>query len=431
MFKSFRGGIRFESVKNEAKKRDIMRIDDVPELYISLKQDTILSRELTEIGSKILKFQPIAVPTENYGVPTYSPVSGVITDIREMPHYSGNVKTIVIKNDGEYKECQLEKISTDDMEPLDIIELAQRSAIPGPNMYSRPEYMRLLRMRHRGSKTLVCNVAENEAYLGHATRTAIEYASDMVDGLKLMMRAVGAQKGIIAITFGQTELISTVRRELAARGKNFGIRYAVIADKYPAHDRMSKIFGDMDITMQQSSFPAGVTTPFACVSLSHAAKTGEPVTSRYVTVAGSGLNRDIVVDAMIGTPISKLIQLAGMKENLNAVIAGTAMTGVGLSSVDEIGLIRSVDCILAFEETTEFVRNDDCIHCGRCATVCPQGLAPSAIVSYIKEGNIKTARDMGLEHCRLCGCCSYICPGRMELTHIMEKGRKLSKSRKG
>ncbi len=429
MFKSFRGGIRFESVKNEAKKRDIMRFDDVPELYISLRQDTILSKELTEIGSEVLRYQPIAVPTETFGVPTYSPVSGIVTDIRETTHYNGEkIKTIIIKNDGEYREFPLETVSVEDMEPLDIIELAQRAAIPGPNMYSRPEYMRLLRMRHRDSRTLVCNVAENELYLGHATRVAVEYTAELVDGLKLMMRAVGAQKGIIAATFGQSELISTLRHELASRGKDFGIRIAEITDKYPAHDRMSKMFQDMDMSLKTGGFQAGVTTPFACVALARAAKDGIPVVRRPVTVAGSGLNRDIVVDAMIGTPISKLLQAAGMKENINAVIMGTTMTGAAIASTEDIGIIRSVDSILAFEEATDFPRNDDCIHCGRCASVCPQGLAPSAIAEYVKEGSIKTAIDMGLKHCRLCGCCSYICPGRMELTQIMEKGRKLAKS---
>lgn len=431
MFKSFRGGIRFESVKNEAKKRDIVPVQDVSEVYISLKQDTILSKEITKIGSRVLKYQAIAVPTENYGVPTYSPVSGEVVDIVEMPHHSGkNVKTIVIKNDGQYEEAPLEILSTDDMEPLEIIELAQRAAIPGPNMYSRPEYMRLLRMRHRGSKTLVCNIAENEPYLGHSTRTAIEHISDVVTGLKLMMRAVGAVKGVIAVTYGQSELISVIKKELKQRGKDFGIRYAEVSDKYPAHDRMSKMFGEIDIKWGQVNIPAGVTTPFACLSLARASQLGIPVVSRYVTVAGSGVNRDIVVEAMIGTPISKLLQMAGIREELNAVIVGTAMTGAAIPSTENMALVRTVDSILGFEETTDFLRSDDCIHCGKCAAACPQGLAPSAIASYIEQNDIGTATHMGLNECRLCGCCSYVCPGRMELTQIMEKGRKMAKSRK-
>ncbi len=431
MFKSFRGGIRFESVENEAKKRDTVPVLDVNDVYISLKQDTILSKEITKIGSRVLKYQAIAVPTENYGVPTYSPVSGEVVDICEMPHHSGkNVKTIVIKNDGQYEEAPLEVLSTDNMEPLDIIELAQRAAIPGPNMYSRPEYMRLLRMRHRSSKTLVCNIAENEPYLGHSTRAAIEHMNELVTGLKLMMKAVGAQKGIIAVTFGQSELIGVIKSELKARGRDFGIRYAEVSDKYPAHDRMSKMFGEMDIRRGQVNIPAGVTTPFACISLARAAKLGVPVISRYVTVAGSGVNRDIVVEAMIGTPISKILQTAGIREELNAVIVGTAMTGVAIPTTENAALVRTVDSVLAFEETTDFIRSDDCIHCGKCASVCPQGLAPSAIAAYIQHDDIKTASKLGLELCRLCGCCSYICPGRMELTQIMEKGRKMAKSRK-
>ena len=79
---------------------------------------------------------------------------------------------------------------------------------------------------------------------------------------------------------------------------------------------------------------------------------------------------------------------------------------------------------MALAETTEFSRADDCIHCNRCGKVCPEGLSPSQICEYLLQGDQKEAESLGLKDCRLCGCCTYICPGRVELTEILKNGKK-------
>ena len=87
-------------------------------------------------------------------------------------------------------------------------------------------------------------------------------------------------------------------------------------------------------------------------------------------------------------------------------------------------VLRCMGSLLSLVETTDFSRSDDCIHCGRCGSVCPQGLSPSFLCEYVRQENLAEAKLLGLEKCKLCGCCTYICPGRVEITEILKQGKK-------
>lgn len=428
MFRSFQGGIRFHSLENEAKKYEIMRIDDAPRLWVSLRQEGIVCRSQVEIGSRVLRYQPIAVPERSYGGVIYSPVSGTVVGVEAAPHpFVGTVDAIVIDNDGKMEEmpCTPEQ-NAEALQPLDLIEIAQRAAIPGPKQYSRPEYMRLLKMRHNGVQTLVCNVAETAPFSGHMIRVTLEHTDQVLRGLLLLMRAAGARRGVFAVTSGESKTISALRHAVAACPEETQrlLHIAQVADKYPAADRMKEMFAERDLSFGEKPVEAGVTTPFACLSMARAVEEGVPVTEIPITVSGTSAGSRRVVQAPIGTPLSLLLERLGYTgEDRNTLVLGGAMNGIALGD-ENYTVLRCMGSLLSLVETTDFSRSDDCIHCGRCGSVCPQGLSPSFLCEYVRQENLAEAKLLGLEKCKLCGCCTYICPGRVEITEILKQGKK-------
>ena len=74
-----------------------------------------------------------------------------------------------------------------------------------------------------------------------------------------------------------------------------------------------------------------------------------------------------------------------------------------------------LDCNLHGEERA-------CINCGYCTDICPVDLMPSFIMKALQADDIEEALDLGMLDCCRCGLCSYTCPSKIELAHILSQG---------
>ncbi len=63
-----------------------------------------------------------------------------------------------------------------------------------------------------------------------------------------------------------------------------------------------------------------------------------------------------------------------------------------------------------------------CINCGYCTNICPVDLMPSFIMKALYSDDIEDALNYGILDCCRCGLCSYTCPSKIELTHILSEG---------
>lgn len=76
---------------------------------------------------------------------------------------------------------------------------------------------------------------------------------------------------------------------------------------------------------------------------------------------------------------------------------------------------KELDCNLHGEERA-------CINCSYCSKICPVDLMPSFIMKALHADDIEDALELGLLDCCRCGLCSYTCPSKIELTHILSQG---------
>ena len=58
------------------------------------------------------------------------------------------------------------------------------------------------------------------------------------------------------------------------------------------------------------------------------------------------------------------------------------------------------------------------------------GLQPLNLYRYVNAGMKEELQRLNLEDCMECGCCSYVCPGRLPLVETFKAGKKLLKEGK-
>src|SRR5690606_25754359 len=107
---------------------------------------------------------------------------------------------------------------------------------------------------------------------------------------------------------------------------------------------------------------------------------------RIVTVAGDTLSQPQNVLALLGTPVSAVLDACGFApQRQQRVIMGGPMMGFTLPDLS-VPIVKTTNCILAptAEELPAAAEEMDCIRCSACADACPASLLPQQLLWYSK-----------------------------------------------
>ena len=183
----------------------------------------------------------------------------------------------------------------------------------------------------------------------------------------------------------------------------------------------------LGVELPKSKLPmeAGVVVQNVSTALAvyEAVVAARPLIERAVTITGA-VSRPCNLRARIGTPCTELIEQAGGPSDATArVIMGGPMMGLALATAD-VPTMKSTSGILLIEhgDLVDYELNP-CIRCSRCEMHCPAGLATARICLGVELGRIETAERLHVLECIECGCCSYVCPARRPMTHLMRLGK--------
>lgn len=144
-----------------------------------------------------------------------------------------------------------------------------------------------------------------------------------------------------------------------------------------------------------------------------------PLIHRVVTVAGETLAQQQNVLALIGTPISDLLNACGFQpEPQQRIIIGGPMMGFAIADWS-VPVVKTTNCILAPTENELGAASEemDCIRCGACADACPASLLPQQLLWYSKAKDQDKLAEYNLSDCIECGACAYVCPSEIPLVH--------------
>ena len=162
----------------------------------------------------------------------------------------------------------------------------------------------------------------------------------------------------------------------------------------------------------------------------------EPLFRHVITVTGEAVKEPSNFIARDGTSFSELVEAAGgIKDGVvpKKVISGGPMMGIAVGSLDVpitkttngITVLAQDDVELAEKKMTA------CLHCGRCTTVCPNGLMPQMMADAAAVGDYERYEKKlyGLD-CISCGSCTYICPAKRPLTQTFKQTKAEIMARK-
>jgi electron transport complex protein RnfC len=243
-----------------------------------------------------------------------------------------------------------------------------------------------------------------------------EYTEDVILGAKLLAKACGAEKIIIAIEANKLEALRKMR---ALAGSN-AIEVVTLGVKYPAGGEKQLIKAVLDREVPSHGLPAqcgvlvhNVGTAWA---VAKACRYGQPLIERVITVTGDGVKEPANYLVRIGTPIKDIIAAAGgFVGEPGKVIAGGPMMGLAQFNLDA-PIVKGVSGILVLSD--KVAKEFDpmpCIKCARCVDVCPVYLMPVTIEKFAMNAMWDEAEDYGAMDCIECGCCTYICPSKRGL----------------
>ena len=360
----------------------------------------------------------------------HSPVSGTVREIAVRPTPRGASRCIVIENDGrDDPATPAAPVGWRAMQGTALVELLAAAGIAGLGGAAFPTATKLAMARAAGVELLLLNGAECEPWICCDAALMRERAADVVLGAQVMLAAAGAQHCVIAIEDDKSDAIAEI--ESAARAATDGrIEVRVLPAVFPLGAEGPLVTAVTGREVPHDGWPPQVGV--VCQNVGTAAavarlvRAGRPVTSRIVTVTGSGVTRPANVEACIGTPVAQLVAVCGgyTGEDVRR-IAGGSLTGRSFDG-DDVPVTKGTNCILLASGADLPARGPEmpCIRCGDCATVCPAGLLPQQLHVAARADDSTALTRFGLRACIECGCCDYVCPSAIPLTARFRAARE-------
>ena len=89
-------------------------------------------------------------------------------------------------------------------------------------------------------------------------------------------------------------------------------------------------------------------------------------------------------------------------------------------------VLKNNNALLAFDESQTVVEPEHpCIRCGRCMQNCPYHLMPRQIEKAYESENIAMLQKLKVMLCMECGCCSFVCPAKRNLTFTNKMAKQM------
>lgn len=377
---------------------------------------------IVKAGDTVKVGQKIAEAGGYVSSPIYASVSGVVGKPEEYLRSDGRkVAAIRIASDGLMTPAEVTPPVVEDADSL--IAAVRESGVVGLGGAGFPTAVKLDAVKKNIIDTVVINGAECEPYITGDTRTMLDNADLVKEGVDLFRRhfaPFGVKSYVFGIENNKREAIDRLT-ELFAPYSDVSVvtlpsTYPQGAEKILIHNTVKRVVPEGKLPADVGVVVINVTT---LAEIARYVKTGMPLVSRTVTVDGSAIASPANLTVPIGTPLRDLVEAVGGAEDIGKVLFGGPMMGLPASNLDE-PTTKTTGAVTVLTRRDSIKRDSTaCIHCGRCVAACPMRLNPTAFSKALniesKEEKVARLQEYKIGLCMECGCCSYVCPAARPL----------------
>ncbi len=432
---TFSGGIHPYDGKDISKDKPMKEILPKGDLVYPLSQHIgAPAKAIVAKGDHVLTGQKIAEAGAFVSAPIYATVSGTVKAIEPRRVVTGdNVMSIIIENDGLYEEVEYPAVKPlDEMSKEEIVERIKEAGIVGMGGAGFPTFIKLSPKEPEKIEYVIANCAECEPYLTSDYRRMIEEPEKLVEGLKISLRLFDNARGILAVEDNKPDCIEILKNLTKDEPR---ISVKALKTKYPQGAERQLIYAATGRQINSSMLPADagciVNNVDTVVAIYHAVTKGKPLMNRIVTVTGDAIAdpRNFIV--RIGTNYHELIEEAGgFKKEPAKIVSGGPMMGFAIFNLD-VPTTKTASALLCLtEDAVSVMEPSACINCGRCVEACPSRIVPRLLADYAENYNEEAFLSHDGMECCECGCCSYVCPAKRQLTQAIKSMRKMQLAKK-
>ncbi len=439
---TFRGGVHPKDHKDLSRKAALRVFDAKGEMVFPLAQHIGKpAKAIVKKGDPVLVGMRIAEADGFVSANVICSCSGTVKAVEKRRTISGAMQEcVVVDNDGLYNETGeilKEPIDTDGLTKEEILKAVSDAGIIGLGGAGFPTHVKLAPKDPLAIRYLIANGAECEPYITCNDQLMRGYAAEIVEGMEITLRLFPNAEGVIAIENNKPEAIAAMQK--AANGHK-RIRVLGLRTKYPQGGERSliKVIAGQDypITMLPADVGCIVDNVGTIFAIRRAVLYHEPLFRHVLTVTGEAVKEPSNFIVRDGTSFEELINAAGgVREGVEAkkIISGGPMMGIAVSTT-EVPVTKTTNAITVLKDDP--VEKDNrkmtaCLHCGRCTTVCPNGLMPQMMADAVAAGDFERYEKklFGLD-CISCGSCTYICPAKRPLTQTFKQTKAEIMARK-
>ena len=428
---TFKGGIHPNDGKSLAKDQPIQELLPVGDLVYPLSQHIgAPAAPVVKKGDSVLKGQKIADAGGFVSAPIYASVSGTVKAIEKRLTPTGSsIDSIVIENDGEYKEVEYAPVKPlNELSGDEIRTLIADAGIVGMGGAGFPTRVKLSPKNPEKIDYIIANCAECEPYITADYRRMLENTEELISGMRVVLSIFPNAKGIFGVEDNKKDCIEKLKEATKNEPR---MEVKALQTKYPQGAERQLIYALTKRAINSSMLPADagciVDNVETLIAIERAVIQGRPLMERIVTVSGDDVQKPGNYKVLLGTSHRELINAAGgFVQEPEKLISGGPMMGFAMITLDA-PVTKTSSAILALKEDVVAKSSPSaCINCGRCVEVCPSRILPSRLADFAERMDEEAFTALNGLECVECGSCSYVCPAKRQLKQAIGSMRKIA-----
>lgn len=338
---------------------------------------------------------------------------------------------------------------------MNLLDMVKDAGIIGAGGAGFPTHAKLASK----AEYILMNGAECEPLLRVDQQLMAMFPDEIIKGFEAAGRLVGAEKALIGIKGKHKDVIALLKERIEALQLSGFIQVKDLPDIYPAGDEQILVYELTGRVVPEAGIPIQVgcvvVNSETALNIYNATK-GEPVTEKYITIAGDIPNR-MTVKVPVGTPVMDVLRLSGIENFDNySVIDGGPMMGPVMTDLNGYITKKNKGFVILKKEHSLIrkksikpdqarrVNRATCEQCRMCTDLCPRYLIGHNMQPHrmmrVMTYNLADTEDKKIAYlCCQCNLCElFSCPAglypksanMMIKQELMEKGIRFQPQQK-